>query len=90
MNTIDTKQSITIKVKEILIDVLNLDKTIDKISNTQPLFGNDDSPGLFEDSLIVLEVTSNLMAEFDIDASVFNENSFQTIETLVESIYRSL
>ena len=83
----DHKQEITATVKDILIDVLNLDQTPEEITNTQPLFGTDESPGLFDDSLSVLEVTSVLMAEFDEDASIFNEESFQTIESLVNCIY---
>tara|TARA_B100001059_G_C17618380_1_gene468201 strand:+ start:178 stop:456 length:279 start_codon:yes stop_codon:yes gene_type:complete len=83
----ESKQELTVKVKEILIDVLNLDQTPDQIDNNQPLFGTDDNPGLFDDSLAVLEVTSVLMAEFDADASIFNEESFQSINSLSECIY---
>ena len=85
----DSKQSITTKVKEILIDVLNLNETTDQINNNQSLFGTDDSSGLFDDSLAVLEVTSVLMAEFDVDASIFNEDSFQSVNSLSECIYNS-
>jgi acyl carrier protein len=85
----ESKQAITIKVKEILIDVLNLDQTPNQINNNQSLFGTDDSPGLFDDSLAVLEVTSVLMAEFDADASIFNEESFQSVNSLSECIYNS-
>tara|TARA_B110000977_G_scaffold90925_1_gene120715 strand:- start:93 stop:365 length:273 start_codon:yes stop_codon:yes gene_type:complete len=79
----ENKQELTVKVKEILIDVLNLDQTPDQIDNNQSLFGTDDNPGLFDDSLAVLEVTSVLMAEFDADASIFNEESFQSINSLL-------
>ena len=58
------------------------------IEDAQPLFGTDDAPGLFDDSLAVLEVTSALMSEFDLDASVFNESSFATVESLSETIYQ--
>lgn len=83
------KQEIEFKVKEILIDVLNLNKSVDEINNTEPLFGTDEAPGLFDDSLAVLEVTSVLMAEFDEDASIFSEKSFQTIGSLVTCIYNA-
>jgi len=85
----EDKQELTVTVKEILIDVLNLEHSVEEISSTQPLFGTDESPGLFDDSLAVLEVTSVLMAEFDEDASIFNEESFQTVESLVDCIYNS-
>ena len=83
----ESKQELTVKVKEILIYVLNLDQTPDQIDNNQSLFGTDDNPGLFDDSLAVLEVTSVLMAEFDADASIFNEESFQSINSLSECIF---
>ncbi len=83
----ENKQELIVKVKEILIDVLNLEQTPEEIDNNQPLFGTDESPGLFDDSLAILEVTSVLMAEFDADASIFNEESFQSINSLSECIY---
>lgn len=82
-----SKQELTATVKDILIDVLNLDQSPEEIIDTQPLFGTDEAPGLFDDSLSVLEVTSVLMAEFDEDASIFNEESFQTVASLVNCIY---
>ena len=84
------KKLIQQKVKEILISVLNLKKKVEEITDEQVLFGNDQHPGLFDDSLAVLEVTSVLMSEFDIEASVFNEDSFKTVDTLVDCIYNAL
>lgn len=84
------KTEITQKVKEILIDSLNLKMSVEEIDDQQLLFGTDDSPGLFDDSLAVLEVTSSLIAEFDLDASIFNEDSFVTVDSLSESIYNEL
>jgi len=75
------------KTKEILISVLNLKKTADELTNDQPLFGTDENPGLFDDSLAVLEVTSVLMSEFELEASDFGEESFKTIGTLSDRIY---
>ena len=75
------------KTKEILISVLNLKKTVEELSNDQPLFGTDENPGLFDDSLAVLEVTSVLMSEFELEASDFGEESFKTIGTLATRIY---
>lgn len=84
------KSEITLKVKEILIESLNLKMSVEDIDNQQLLFGTDDTPGLFDDSLAVLEVTSSLIAEFDLDASIFNEESFVTVDSLSESIYNEL
>jgi acyl carrier protein len=75
------------KTKEILINVLNLKKTPEELTNEQPLFGTDENPGLFDDSLAVLEVTSVLMSEFELEASDFGEESFKTIGTLSDRIY---
>ncbi len=84
------KSEITQKVKEILIESLNLKMSVEEIDDQQLLFGTDDAPGLFDDSLAVLEVTSSLIAEFDLDASIFNEDSFVTVDSLSESIYNEL
>ncbi|WP_336719009.1 hypothetical protein [Chryseobacterium mucoviscidosis] len=84
------KTEITQKVKEILIESLNLKMSVEEIDDQQLLFGTDDTPGLFDDSLAVLEVTSSLIAEFDLDASIFNEDSFVTVDSLSESIYNEL
>lgn len=78
---------IELKTKEILISVLNLSKDPSELSNDQPLFGTDENPGLFDDSLAVLEVTSVLMAEFELEASDFGEESFKTIGTLSQRIF---
>ena len=69
---------------------LNLKMSVEEIDDQQLLFGTDDAPGLFDDSLAVLEVTSSLIAEFDLDASIFNEDSFVTVDSLSESIYNEL
>ncbi len=84
------KQLIEQKTKEILINVLNLKQAPEELSTTQPLFGDDSNPGLFDDSLAVLEVTSVLMSEFELEASDFGETSFKTIGTLVDCIYDAL
>jgi acyl carrier protein len=80
------KNAIEFKTNEILISVLNLKQSPDELSNDQTLFGDDSNPGLFDDSLAVLEVTSVLMAEFELEASDFGESSFKTIGTLVDCI----
>ncbi|QDP85573.1 hypothetical protein FNJ88_08360 [Chryseobacterium sp. SNU WT5] len=84
------KEEISLKVKEILIESLNLKMSVEEIDDQLLLFGTSDSPGLFDDSLAVLEVTSSLIAEFDIDASIFNEDSFVSVASLSESIYEEL
>jgi acyl carrier protein len=84
------KNEINLKVKEVLITVLNLKMNISDLRDDQLLFGNEDDPGLFEDSLCVLEVTSALIAEFDIEASSFNGSSFISVSSLVECIHTAI
>ncbi len=84
------KKLIEQKTKEILINVLNLKTTVEELNSDQPLFGNDETSGLFDDSLAVLEVTSVLMSEFELEASDFGEESFKTIATLVSCIYDAM
>lgn len=84
------KNEINLKVKEILISALNLKMKIEDLNDDQPLFGTDENPGLFDDSLCVLEVTSALISEFDIEASSFNGNSFVNISSLVDSIHEAV
>jgi acyl carrier protein len=60
------------------------------LSDDQLLFGNEDNPGLFDDSLCVLEVTSALISEFDVEASSFNGSSFVSISSLVDCIYEAI
>lgn len=45
------KTEITQKVKEILIESLNLKMSVEEIDDQQLLFGTDDAPGLFDDFL---------------------------------------
>ncbi len=84
------KKLIEQKTKKILISVLNLKQAPGELSTTQPLFGDDTNPGLFDDSLAVLEVTSVLMSEFELEASDFGETSFKTIGSLIECIYDAI
>lgn len=84
------KEVINQRVKEILISVLNLNMEVAELDSHQALFGTEKDPGLFDDSLAVLEVTSVLMGEFDLEASAFNENSFQTIQSLTECIFENI
>ncbi|WP_024997439.1 hypothetical protein, partial [Bacteroides graminisolvens] len=61
------KQELNVKVKEIIIETLNLNMEVKDILDETPLFGTSYKPGLFDNSLCVLEVTSALVGEFDIE-----------------------
>jgi len=78
-------------VKQTIIDVLELeDVTPEDITNDQPFFGTDEEPGLIQDSLAILEISTSLGEEFDIIPTEFNEDSFQNVVTLSEMIQRNL
>jgi acyl carrier protein len=83
-------QAIETRIKEILVEVLNLSEKPEELGSEKSLFGTATEAGLFDDSLAVLEVTSVLMAEFDVEASIFNENSFTNIGTLATQIASAL
>ncbi len=81
------KEEVRVKIKEIIIETLNLNIDIADIDDNAPLFGTDKEPGLFSNSLCVLEVTSALVGEFDVEPSSFNSKSFETISSLTNCIY---
>ena len=78
------------KVKEIIINTLNLEYEVDQIKDETPLFGDSEHPGLFDSSLCVLEVTSGIVAEFDIEPAIFKRDSFKTVNTLTDCIYYAI
>lgn len=81
------KSEVNRKVKEIIINTLDLEYEVDQIKDETPLFGDSEHPGLFDSSLCVLEVTSGIVAEFDIEPSIFKGDSFRTVGTLIDSVY---
>ena len=84
------KQELNKKVKEIIIETLNLNMSVDDIKNEDPLFGTNEKSGLFDNSLCVLEVTSALIGEFDIEPSCFDSKSFETVGTLTDCIFNAV
>jgi acyl carrier protein len=77
------------KVKLCIIDALELkDVTPAELDNDASFFGTEDTPGLIQDSLAVLEIASRLSAEFDVSPTEFNESSFQNVTTLSVLIHK--
>lgn len=75
------------KIKTIVIEVLKLPQTPDEISAETPFFSmSPTNPGLIEDSLAILEISSRIAEEFDIVPGEIDENTFQNIATLSEAI----
>jgi len=79
------------KVKSCIIEVLDLtDLTPESIDNQTPFFGTDDQPGIIQDSLAILELSTVIGEEFGIMPTEFDEDSFQNVETLSQMIQTSL
>lgn len=77
------------KVKLCIIDALELkDVTPADLDSDASFFGTEDTPGLIQDSLAVLEIASRLSAEFDISPTEFNEASFKSVTSLSELIHK--
>ena len=84
------KDELIQKVKETIIEALDLNIKPEDIGDDDPLFCGGKTEGLFDNSLAVLEVTSALISEFDIDPSDFNNQSFSTIRSLANSVRKAL
>ncbi|MFT5998480.1 MAG: acyl carrier protein [Neolewinella sp.] len=79
------------KVKACIIEVLDLsDLTPDSIDNTTPFFGTEEEPGIIQDSLAILEISTVLGEEFGIMPTEFDEESFHNVEALSLMIQKSL
>ena len=76
------------KVKVCIIESLGMDEVSPSdITNDMPFFSTDDTPGLIQDSLAILEVASRVSEEFGILPSDFGSDSFQNVNTLSETIH---
>jgi|ERR1035437_1291672 acyl carrier protein len=85
MKTNVKENDIKIRVKEILIDVLQLENTtVDDIADDQLFFGDEEKQiiGLIQDSLAVLEIATRLADEYDLLPSEFTQESFKNVDTL--------
>ncbi len=54
------------------------------------MIAEDGETGLFDNSLCVLEVTSGLVTEFEVDPAIFKKESFKNVATLVDTIEEAL
>jgi acyl carrier protein len=84
-------QQIQDTVKQTIIDVLEMEGvTPADIDNDAPFFGTEEEPGIIQDSLAILEISTVLGEEFDIIPTEFNEEAFQNVNTLSAMIQRNL
>ncbi len=80
-------ESIQEKIEAIIIDVLKLNKKPGELGVDTPFFSNSPAnPGIIEDSLAILEISSRIAEEFDLMPSEIDEKAFKNIGTLSEAI----
>ena len=84
------RNELTEKVKECIKNSLKDIKGVDELHDDPPLLGDENTKGLFDNSLCVLEVTSSLVTEFEVDPSIFKKESFKDVSSLVDTIEEGL
>lgn len=79
---LQTRQRITTKLKEIIVDSLNLDIDPEVIQDDQPLFGR----GLELDSIDALELSMHVTNEFNVEISDDDMTVWSSINKLADYI----
>jgi acyl carrier protein len=85
------------KIKEVIIQRLNLPVNVEEISNEAPIFNNpnqeqsqdDDKKGLQLDSIDALEVVVALNKEFNVKITDKDMNIFESVNTIAEYIRKN-
>lgn len=78
------------QVKNIVAQTLQVDGVTIEFDDTTPFFGTEEHPGVIQDSLAILEISSKLAEEFMLLPSDFNEDAFQNVQTLSEHIHEKV
>jgi acyl carrier protein len=84
------RKELTEKVKECIKASLSDIQAVSELNDDTPLIAEDGESGVFNNSLCVLEVTSALVTEFEVDPSIFKKESFKTVSTLVSTLEEAL
>jgi acyl carrier protein len=74
------------KVSEIILDILQAEGNVVELTDETPFFGTEEHPGIIQDSLAILEISSKLADEYSLFPSDFNEEAFLNVQTLSELI----
>lgn len=82
--------TIKASVKNIVLQTLQVDGVSIEFDDQTPFFGTEDHPGVIQDSLAILEISSKLAEEFMLLPSDFNEDAFQNVQTLSEHIFEKV
>jgi acyl carrier protein len=78
--------AIKTKVSEIILDILQAEGNVVELTDETPFFGTEEHPGVIQDSLAILEISSKLADEYCLFPSDFNEEAFLNVQTLSELI----
>lgn len=81
------------KIKELIIEKLNLKMTPNEIPDNAVLFANKEDGGVGLDSVDALEIAVGIMNEFDVEISDEDMHIFhsvQTIDDFVEKNYQNI
>lgn len=79
---IETREKITKRIKEIIVESLELDISPEIIQNDQPLFGR----GLELDSIDALELSLNVSVEFEVEINDDDIETWSSINKLTDFI----
>ncbi len=75
-----------LKIKQMIIDRLNLKIDIDSFKDDSPLFGGPEVKGLGLDSVDALELAVGIMNEFDVEVTDDDMHIFEFVTTIAEFI----
>ncbi|MGE8025024.1 phosphopantetheine-binding protein [Staphylococcus pasteuri] len=79
---IETREKITKRIKEIIVESLELDISPEIIQNDQPLFGR----GLELDSIDALELSLNVSVEFEVEINDDDIETWSSVNKLTDFI----
>jgi acyl carrier protein len=82
----DNLSQIKSKVKEIILQIVEVEGVKVELSNTTPFFGTEQEEGVIQDSLAILEISSKLADEYGFLPSDFSEEAFYNVDSLSEFI----
>lgn len=74
------------KVKQMIVERLNLDLDPTSIKDDEVLFGDDESQGLGLDSVDSLDLAVGINNEFDVEVTEENIDIFKSVGTIVDFI----
>lgn len=74
------------QIKELIIERLNLQISIEEIKDDSPLFSSSEENGVGLDSVDALEIAVGIMNEFDVEISDEDMHIFESVNSIDEFI----